>query len=190
MSNKINTESGFDKTEMTASQSRFLISDFNWKEIVDKAVCELYKRDSKLFKYDVHEVAISHRLAIYIEQILKEYKIVGNYSIDLEYNRNLKDSKHLSPNQIKKERPDIVVHERGTHENNLLIIEIKKNGSEVNSSDDNKLKGATSPDQEFKYDCGLFLILKRKSVHYTWYSEGEQEKKEPAKVSEKYGKTV
>ena len=97
--------------------------DIDWEAIMREAIRALYEKDSALFRRDVHEVAISHRLAIYLEQILKEKKLLGDCSVDIEYNRNLYGGKYLSK---ENERPDILVHKRGNHERNLLIIEIKK----------------------------------------------------------------
>lgn len=156
------------------------MTKIDWEPILIQAVDILYERDSALFDRDVHEVAISHRLAIYLEQILREKKLLGDCSVDLEYNRNLSDPKHLSQNRKKtnpmSERPDILVHERGNHKKNLLIVEIKTKGSPRNDSDDEKLKGATSPHREYKYGCGLFLSLNTEFVSYSWYSKGEQRK--------------
>lgn len=161
------------------------ISDSELEEIVEAAVSEFYLRDSDLFKYKIHEVALSHRFAIYLEKILRNNGLSDDLSVDLEYNKNIYAEKFLSKDKGNGERPDIVVHERGNHGNNLLIIEIKKSGTSIDDSDDQKLKGATNPLKDFQYKLGLFLILEQDKILYGWYSEGEKKKEYWVESSEK-----
>lgn len=84
------------------------------------------ENDSFLFDKDVSEWAVAHRLAAYLEGFFPEY------DVDCEYNRmpgpdGEYDSK--APKKVlgnKKIRPDIIVHRRGSNEDNLIAIEMKK----------------------------------------------------------------
>lgn len=82
--------------------------------------------------------------------------------------------------------PDIIIHKRG-NDKNILAIEIKK-GPEPKSSnkkksrefknDRYKLGSLTSTDDGYKYDHGLFLILKMDKPYDTtleWYKNGNFE---------------
>jgi hypothetical protein len=133
---------------------------------VDQAITQLLEKDYYLLQIDANERAISHRLGLYLQLLFEDWHV------DCEYNRNLDNSKRLKTyktffnadqrvwNILETDPitvfPDIIVHERGTR-NNLLIIEIKKTTSQVCSKFDYcKLR-------EFKYQYGyihaLFLKL-------------------------------
>jgi len=108
---------------------------------------------TKTDKAAASERAIAHRLAFYLESELREVGMVGDFgpiSVDCEYNRHLMDGKALATGVqervwgiVKKARhaeleadddgfyvfsiaPDILVHQRKTDANNLLVIEVKK----------------------------------------------------------------
>lgn len=110
--------------------------------LIEKALDDLYNRDSALLQkiYDINERTVSHRLAIYLENLLSD----TDYNVDIEYNRMRDDYNpdaigNLMGKQLNWEEsgegpnyvyPDIIVHKRDTKEN-LLEIEIKmawKNG--------------------------------------------------------------
>jgi hypothetical protein len=140
---------------------------------VDQAIEQLLKRDYYLLQIDANERAISHRLGLYLQLLFEDW------DVDCEYNRDLDSPKRLEQyeelfDEIKRVWsiaeidpvtvfPDIIVHERGTS-NNLLVIEMKKTSSQVSSDFDYfKL-------EEFKYQYGyphalfLKLITGRKAV--------------------------
>ncbi len=99
------------------------------KDAVKEAVDELISKDHYLLINEANERAISHRLAVYLE---KNYT---DRNIDCEYNRDLGKSKELPPELLleaaldyehkKRVVPDIIIHERGNQDRNLLVIEIK-----------------------------------------------------------------
>ncbi len=140
---------------------------------VDQAIEQLIKKDYYLLQIDANERAISHRLGLYLQLLFEDWHV------DCEYNRNLNRPKRLEQYEEffdENQRiwsiaevdpitvfPDIIVHERGTS-NNLLVIEMKKTSSQVSSNFDYlKL-------EEFKYQYGyphalfLKLITGRKEV--------------------------
>ena len=126
----------------------------------------MIEKDHYLLQIDANERAISHRPGLYLQLLFDDWHV------DCEYNRNLDDPKRLKTYKrffdadqrawnIRASDPitvfpDIIVHERGTR-NNLLLIEIKKTTSQIGSEVDYfKLR-------EFKYQYGyihaLFLKL-------------------------------
>ena len=101
------------------------------KAAVRNALQKLIKHDSYLLDVDCAEQTISHRLAIYLAEEFPRY------DVDCEYNRDGTNVKRLSLAQqcvqvadggiyLTGVVPDIVVHMRGTHDDNLLVIEMKK----------------------------------------------------------------
>jgi len=104
--------------------------------LIEKALNELYKRDSDLLSkiYDINERTISHRLAMYFENLLAH----TDYQVDVEYNRMRDDYNPDAIGNLMGKRlnweesgegsgyvyPDIIVHKRDSPDN-LLEIEMK-----------------------------------------------------------------
>ena len=114
-------------------------------EKINEALTYLYKSDSYLLEIDAYEVTISHKLACYLQDIFKEY------DVDIEFNKNLKDSKRVD-NEIR--RPDIIVHKRGTNDSNFIAIEIKK-CSNANKNFDIEKIGRIM--KELNYEYGFYI---------------------------------
>lgn len=101
------------------------------EQAVHHAIRELLRNDYYLLEQDVGERAISHRLAFYLE-MEKEF---NDLHVDCEYNRDLSKPKKLPHALIveavfdetrqKTVIPDIIVHKRGRHDDNLIVIEMK-----------------------------------------------------------------
>lgn len=94
------------------------------RQIVENVIIEFLKNDLQLLsinesKLKAHEIAISHRLAVYLERNLTNKGL----SVDLEYNKHGTNNKLLDGEPI---RPDIVIHSRGNDNKNLMVIEVKK----------------------------------------------------------------
>lgn len=153
------------------------------KEIVDKltiAIKMLFLNDSWLIFKDLSERSITHKLAEYLQSQFSEY------NVDCEYNGNeergeggrkrisvLKED--LEKLGLLKEKeisdfntdfidrsvfPDIIVHKRGTNDNNLCIVEVKKSTSSVSSNyDEIKLKAYTTAyyGNDLRYSIGFFI---------------------------------
>jgi len=143
-------------------------------KLIKDAIKKLVENDDDIFKQkipklgkstekerklnrELHETALNHRLAFYIEQGLLELKI-SNYNVDIEYNRNFSDQKRVKINGVRiPVRPDILVHKRMriTEETpHLLIVEAKKH--KTIGHDINKVQGFME-DREFKYKFGLTI---------------------------------
>ncbi|MHA3772643.1 hypothetical protein ACXR0O_13990 [Verrucomicrobiota bacterium sgz303538] len=120
---------------------------------LDRALERLMKDDYKLFEYDVNERTICGRLAFHLQFEFPDFHV------DCEYNRREEAPKAVKKSddqeifelvrlaratrRSSKRRkpfestdtitvfPDIVVHERGEQERNLLVIEAKKTTSTI-----------------------------------------------------------
>lgn len=145
------------------------------KVAIDKAFSKLLERDRILLENDLHERAITHWFAVYLDDEIQSSFPGKDYNVDCEYNRDitrnnewtkrafiLKDKmipefREVSSNQAldyfgeRSVYPDIIVHKRGSNANNLLVMEIKKSSSNLSREFDiQKLKAYTR--NEFKED--------------------------------------
>lgn len=155
---------------------------------------KLLRLDSKLFEFNVNERTLTQRLAHYLQPKFNCYKV------DCEYNRNIEGEKTLPipPRRVRSDDtnavtvfPDLVVHERGIHAKNLLVIEAKKDASRnrVPRHDARKLAAFTSPEGNFKYRWGAFVNFFRErgtvSCDIRWFEVGrELSDEEVARASE------
>lgn len=100
------------------------------KKIIQATCRGVEKNDKELLERDVSEWAITHRLALYLTRNLSLDQRFSKYFVDCEYNKMLEPNGH---NYVAKHgdsskliRPDIIVHDRGNNNKNLLVIELKK----------------------------------------------------------------
>ena len=149
----------------------------SWEEIEEKvnlALDTFYVKDKYLIDNDIHERSMTHKLAIYLEELF------NGYDVDCEYNKNTTESKKIYDvehkiQEIKKDTeyeykdsiavfPDIIIHKRGNKLKNLLVIEVKKdnaiknNKSKLEEIDIFKLKAYTTEDLNYRY--GIYINLK------------------------------
>jgi hypothetical protein len=132
-----------------------------YKKVKD-ALEAFYREERLLLDVNASERSISHKLAEHLQDQFRRL------NVDCEYNRYGTDIKRLQfPGdsssgmddlEAKTVFPDIIVHERGHDDNNLLVIEIKKSTSRQNHNYDyEKLKAfTTSP---YRYRHGVFLLF-------------------------------
>lgn len=127
---------------------------------IAKAVVKIFQNDKCLLEESVHEITINHRLAIYLERYFKLTDPVTKrriLSVDLEYNRLSNSCDCITSDNhtkllfeyktidgeilhdLKNVRPDIVVHERGTNNYNVLWLETKI-GSDIELCTEDRAK--------------------------------------------------
>jgi hypothetical protein len=158
----------------------------------------------------VGERAIAHRLAVHLERVLHEWGYPSKavpIATDCEYNRHRGAVKrHYIKADLKKrveeaERkvredpkregwyffsvfPDIVVHQRGIDNNNLIVIEMKRASNAIDDDYD-KLKlelfSAQGYDRGYGYQLGVSVVAmdetepeKRKLVVAALFIDGKQ----------------
>ena len=131
---------------------------------LNRAIDALLEADGHLIAVDSSERSISHCLAVHLM-----HQVPG-YSVDCEYNRDGFDVKRLELNERQTTDnnieavtvfPDIVVHERGINERNLLAVEMKKGSSSVSADYDfKKLKAFR---HELKYQFAAHVTLGKRT---------------------------
>lgn len=159
---------------------------------VRRSIDKLRERDEHLLDVDANERSITHHLAVYLQQ---EFQ---NWNVDVEYNRSRRDAKRLSiPEELSSEAekdnvsrkdtdavtvyPDIIVHRRGTNDDNFLVIEVKKRRS-GHELDEKKLVEFTKPlgENGFDYRWGLQLTLDcdaEREDSLSWYECGRRSRR-------------
>lgn len=138
----------------------------NLEKYVKQAMKQLYDKDKILLNDNVSERCLVYNFARHLERTLKEtpYK---NLYIDLEYNRNCGRMKSIKGQRTSY--PDLIVHERGTYNNNAIVIEFKKwnnKSKKVLKKDREKLKA-------FKYEYGyrmpMLVIFHKENIDKVIY---------------------
>ena len=149
-----------------------------------KAVQCFIENEKFLLKNDLNERTMTHKLAEYLQRVYCEYHV------DCEYNRMpdkstesyIKKTLPINRNKISWDDttgatvfPDIIIHKRGTNENNFIVIEVKK---KVNSSsrelDFLKLRAFTSL-SGLKYKYGIYIEFDEQGISDMKFFEGGEE---------------
>lgn len=98
----------------------------NILSIIKMAIYRLYNEDEYLIKNDLCERCLAFKFGMYIQELIEKNSLFNIFNFDSEYNKNINDIKRL-PKNPKGTYPDFIIHQRGNNDNNLLIIECKKN---------------------------------------------------------------
>lgn len=158
------------------SKSNSMSYDYPEEEIrkhVKIALGVLRKNDSFLLESDANERSIAHKLAEYLQ------KQFPDWHVDCEYNRKGLETKKLEGIKECEEGrrrnivyPDIIVHERNTR-HNLLVIELKKKDQNY-QCDLRKLELFTDTKDEFGYTLGLFIRFDDSRIELKWFKNGKE----------------
>jgi hypothetical protein len=146
---------------------------------VNVAIGVLLKNDIDLLKNDVHERSITHKLAEYLQIQFPDWNVDCEYNRKGDATKTIIDNKKICAEHERQYRvfPDIIIHKRKT-EDNLLVIEVKKNSSDKKKEcDELKLIEFTKKGKEYHYDYGLFIEFYN-SLKYRgdWYENGIKDK--------------
>ncbi len=140
-----------------------MIYDFEIvKSAILKSVRLLIQCDQYIIENALREECINHRFANHLESVFKS--IVPEYfTVDIEYDKSLEDLKEIydENGKVLRIRPDITIHERNTHNHNLIAIEAKK--GYMTKHDRTKIKALLSV--PYKYSLGCFVSYLPKSNH-------------------------
>lgn len=143
------------------------------KQIVNTTLHTLYAHDHLLLDYPdprstAGERSIVFRFGWYMLETLKIIPALGWADLDCEYNRNHYHSKELVYQRTGNSSaashmviPDLILHQRRSNDNNLLVIEFKKTTASHNAraNDISKLCAFTDPNKAYNYSFGLYLEL-------------------------------
>jgi hypothetical protein len=127
------------------------------EKLVSDSLDLLFSKDSGLLERDVAERAIAAKLAEYLGSFFPKHHV------DVEYNRHGLEPKQvqLPPGcrggGIRRIFPDVIVHQRGHDNENLLVIQIKKETNHESRDCDRAIIEAMK--REFQYERGLLIEL-------------------------------
>ncbi len=169
---------------------------------VERALSRLDICDAYLLQNDAHERSIAHRFAIYLQAEFPAYDVDCEYNLNCANKRFRKELHEVAERFrelekcIKKRHvrdidgvhyyaisvlPDVIVHRRNQNNQNLLIVEMKKQSNrEERDYDEFKLEKYTadSTDNEFRYRYGALVDLsvgETPSHHdITYYKDGHK----------------
>ncbi|MFH4804432.1 hypothetical protein WMQ58_22245 [Vibrio diabolicus] len=146
---------------MMNNQIREILSSNPVGSQVIRALERFISIDSHLLIINANERSMTHRIAIYLQE---EF---ADYHVDCEYNRDDHEPKEIDLGTENLDGydtnavtvyPDIVVHERGNNDHNLLVIEFKKSSSSIGDSKDIAKLNAFKT--SLNYQNSLFIELK------------------------------
>ncbi|WP_454953902.1 hypothetical protein [Fusobacterium hwasookii] len=147
---------------------------FELMDIFEKAKNKFLKEEKEIIKIDVNERTLSARLMFHLQNLLLNEIYQENYKeyfVDSEYNRR-KEIVKILPKEYrelkKKDKqiyPDIILHQRNS-EKNLMIIEMKKTySSDEGGKNENRdrLKFLTSlrKENKYKYLLGVYFEVNK-----------------------------
>lgn len=152
------------------------ISDEVLKTLLKESVEECYKKDNLLIEQSMEQASVA-RIIYYCQNLIsndKEFACFREYNLDCEYN---KSGQHIkaTPRCKNGTRPDMILHERGTNNHNLLVVEFKseKGLKRKVHNDLIKLEDFTSP-YIYNYQLGVFVKLFREKPEYVFFKKGKQ----------------
>lgn len=159
------------------------------KQIVNTTLHTLYAHDQLLLDYPdprstAGERSIVFRFGWYMLETLKNIPTLEWADLDCEYNRNQYHSKELvyqrtgnSSAASHRVIPDLILHQRRSNDNNLLVIEFKKRYASryTKSNDISKLCAFTDPEKTYKYSFGLYLELEPHRATVKVFRNGEHD---------------
>ena len=131
----------------------------------DKSMAEF--NDSK---HHVGERSIVFRFAHYLQNEIRKIESFENLYVDCEYNRNIDDLKKL-PEPDKRIIPDVIIHERGVNDNNMLVMEFKTYWNNDQGHDEEKIECFTYAKGAYKYKYGVTVLINEYSAVVKGYEK-------------------
>lgn len=128
------------------------VNEVELKKVVEETLDQFIRKEKYLLEKNLNERTISHKFAEHLQRKFAEW------DVDVEYNKKKDDIKRMRlKGKLRRVFPDIIIHKRGP-ENNLLIIEIKKNASDEQKRD--QIKRINKFKEQMGYSYGLFINFK------------------------------
>ncbi len=135
----------------------------NIQDMINSSLIELINHDEDLIRRNVKEECINHKFALYLERFLEQLVEYHDlYHVDIEYNKNYIDPEKCIIDEYNNRisiRPDIIIHNRFSNQNNLIAFEIKK--SYTSRRDYLKIRGLMRNPYNYSYGCLLSYLPER-----------------------------
>lgn len=134
-----------------------------FKKILEESIGSLFKNQPNLSKFtsetNQHEVNLCHHLANEIS------KFLDGYDCDLD----------IIKRNLENKRPDIIFHKRDNHDDNLLVIEVKRSESHEGTEDDiKKIKEYWMQEPlSYKFGASIVLDISKREAQGVIFSDNE-----------------
>ncbi len=118
---------------------------------LDVAIATLLENESDSLQRGLNELNVSTHLAFYLKPLFNNYNVDPEYNGDID-KPNDRKALDIAKNRIRevgkktndfdnyKLSPDIIIHQRGTNDSNLAVIEVKKDIHSKNVKDFDLIK--------------------------------------------------
>jgi hypothetical protein len=130
--------------------------------LLKAAIDKVYKEERGIFDCTGGsrrglEQAFVFRTGLYLNDLIKETQY-AHLDLDCEYNKNQNGIKSTErfPQGV---RPDLLLHRRGSNEENILAVEFKGWWNKNTKKDIMKLEDLTLPWDNYKYLIGVFVHI-------------------------------
>ncbi len=154
--------------------------------LVEESLQDLYDKDMHLIdnapmnrevegKHYVGERAIVFRFAHYLLSNIEKMDVDPDLSLDCEYNRNGCMNKAL-PSFPQGVIPDVIIHKRGSNDKNVLVMEFKTHWNDKQEKDEDKIIELTDQRGEYRYSCGMTVLIGRDEATIKLYVDGNEVK--------------
>lgn len=145
--------------------------------LLQEAVRRVYAEERLLLQFEEEErvgleQAFVFRTGVHLHELLKETEYEA-LDLDSEYNKNHGDLKN-TPRFTEGIRPDLIIHQRDTHENNKMAVEFKGWWDNNVDRDIKKLEDLTTLDGDYRYLIGAFVQLDRDEANFKFFINGEE----------------
>ena len=145
------------------------------------AINTAYQKDNSIISRNMERAAVA-RIFYYMQSIIDNdirFEVLRNFDLDLEYNKN-GNYKKCSPRTPGGMYPDLLLHIREQNNGNLLCVEFKMQGADLERQvlydnkpkDWVKLEDLTAPDI-YGYKIGVFVTLNHDKPEYTFFKNGK-----------------
>lgn len=140
--------------------------------LLEEAVCKIYRNYSKVFERRGLEQCIVALIYAQLFQAVSESEY-AELDLSSEYTKNGNSVKATS-NFPQGVRPDIILHRMWSNKENKIAIEFKGWWNNDSDKDIKKLKDLTSPDEEYKYLIGVWVLLGQDKPVFKFVIDGEE----------------
>jgi hypothetical protein len=148
---------------------------------VNEACRRLIERDRSLFERDVNERSLSHKFAQYLQDEVDEWGEC--WDLDCEFNRDARETGEGLIKRLHLEGkfppytgvwdehattvyPDVIVHKRGPGNNNLLVVEMKKDTASSESIERDRSRKLPAYVRELGYQAAAFVLIRMVAIDY------------------------
>jgi hypothetical protein len=130
------------------------MNEFQIKVLIQRGVAALFEHQPNIFEFTSETGQTEWNLAHHLAVELCEYFPELDHDLDV-VKRN-----------YGNRRPDIIFHERGTHGNNYLVIEVKRDGDPREIADDMEKIKAYWFQPPLRYEFGAVVNLRADGKHF------------------------